>query len=367
MTLNDWMLWLKMLFLKNGWWKLFSLAAAVLIYFAIRSEISHVRVVTFPVELDRDAMQAEDLEGAVVESIEPATVQVVFRGSFTEVSQIDERRVKCLIRPRQNKGALLDTVTMKLGRSNLNGFQRARVLKIEPDHVDVKLDRPMRITLKVASPVINGHARGRVSLVYDQATADVKGSRRLLSPINVTNVLVQPDPIDVGGRTRTFSTRVKLNPPSEVPNAQVSPEDMAVTVKIINETTTAKVEHIPIVILQPTGTPSGWQADPRWVDIEVSGRAEVVSDMKFGDVLATVNGNIPVIASVKTNVVPVMVHVRQGVVVDSAKASPSQVRLIAVEPFRPTEESKKEEKPRLPGIKGEEGEKEDVRDEKPTH
>ena len=43
---------LRMALLNNGYWKLLSLVIAVLIYFTIRADISHVRVITIPVETE---------------------------------------------------------------------------------------------------------------------------------------------------------------------------------------------------------------------------------------------------------------------------------------------------------------------------
>ncbi|HPC48572.1 MAG TPA: hypothetical protein PL016_00410, partial [Kiritimatiellia bacterium] len=46
---------LRIVFLNNGYWKLLSLVIAVLVYFSIRAEISHVRVISIPVEAEFDA------------------------------------------------------------------------------------------------------------------------------------------------------------------------------------------------------------------------------------------------------------------------------------------------------------------------
>ncbi|NLG02094.1 MAG: hypothetical protein GX565_18365, partial [Lentisphaerae bacterium] len=75
---------LKIMFVKNGYWKLLSLIIAVLIHFSIRSEISHLRVVTIPVETDFDAASM----GAAIESVEPRAVQITLRGSYSEVNKL---------------------------------------------------------------------------------------------------------------------------------------------------------------------------------------------------------------------------------------------------------------------------------------
>lgn len=332
MTVNQWGAWLKSLFLQNGIWKAVSLAVALLVYFSIRSEISHVRTVTFPVEVEQDGRAEGGLGGAVVESVVPPVVRVTLRGSYEEVTQLAEKDMRCLIRPRQKKGELMDAVPVKIRNSNLRGIRRVQVVKIEPGRVDVKFDVPMSIRLAVAPPETKGHARGRVELSRGLTNAVVKGSRRLLSPLDRSKVLIQPDPVDVEGRTQTFTARVKLNPPGDDPNAKVDPPEMAVTVKVISEKSTAKIEHIPVKVLQPAGSAAVWKVDPEYVDVEVTGRSEIVAGIAFGELIAAVNGNIPVVEGALTNDAPVSVHVRQGLAVDDAKPFPPTVKLIAVEP-----------------------------------
>ena len=333
MMVNEWASWFKMLFVRNGWWKLFSLALAIFIYFSIRSEISHVRILTFPLEVEYDEGAPDSLGQSVVESIEPAAVQVMVRGSYSEVTRLDEKTVRCLIRPRQ-KGNLQDIETIKIKNSNLRGIGGVRVVRIEPSQISVKFDVPMSLTLPVAPPVVEGRARGRVELEYEHGsqppTAVVKGSRRLLSPLDVTKVRIQSAPISVEGRTQTFTARVKLNPPGGVLNAKIDPPEIMVTVKVINEQTSAKLEHIPVNVMGTTGLSSFWKAEPAWVDVELVGRAEVLSAIRSEDLLVSVNGNIPVVSGSSSSEVPVFVHLRPGVLVDDAKPIPSKVKLIAI-------------------------------------
>ena len=347
MNLKDNLSWLKQLFVRNAFWKLTSLVLATVIYFSIRSEVSHVREVTFPVEVEQQEERGVNvMEGAVVESIEPQAVRVVLRGSYADVTQLSEKDLRCLIRPRQKHGALLDTVRMHIRSSNLRGFRGARVVQIVPNEVNVKFDVPSSRQLDIEPPVVEGRARGRVELSCELTHAVVKGSRRLLSPLDPEKIKIQAEPVNVEGRTQTFSTRVKLLPPGEVPNGKVDPPEMMVNVKVINEKATARIDHVPIEILRPTGAATkNWKVSPAWVDVEVSGRAEVVQGIVFGDLLASVNGDIPVIAGVLTNDVPVTIHVRQGVTVDELKIFPATVKLIAETPPEPPKQEEGEKTP----------------------
>ncbi|HRR34449.1 MAG TPA: hypothetical protein P5026_10140 [Kiritimatiellia bacterium] len=324
MTREQGLAMIKILFVKNGYWKLLSLIIAVLIHFSIRSEISHLRVVTIPVEADFDSASM----GAAIESVEPRAVQITLRGSYSEVNKLDSAQMSCVVKPKQKTSSLLDTVAVKIRSSNLRGVRGVRVVAIDPNVAVVKFDVPMSLKVAVAPPVIQGKARGRVQLVYDQTNAVVKGSRRVLSPLDVETVRVQTDAIDVEGRSQSFATRVRLYPPGEAVNAVVEPSDMVVNVLIISEKATARLERVPVVVVQPPGDANRWLAEPAWIDVEVTGRSEVIKAITFGQILASVNGAIPVSTLSVTNDVPVTIHVQQGLAVDEVKAVPSTVRLI---------------------------------------
>ena len=338
MTAKRVLAFLKLAFVKNGYWKLLSLTIAVFIHFSVRSEISHLRVITVPVEVDFDAASMGS-QGAALESVEPRSVRLNLRGSYSDVNRIDISQMGCVVRPRLKTGASMkDSAEVKIRASSLRGVPRSvRVVGIEPDTAVVKFDVPMALTLAVAPPVVHGKARGRVQLVYDQTNAVVKGSWRVLSLLNAEKVRVQADAIDVEGRSQSFATRVRLIPPGDAVNAVAVPPDMVVNVQIISEKATARVERVPIVVAQPIGAPNRWVTEPAWVDIEVTGRSEEVKAIGFEQLVASVNGNIPVAPQGVTNEVPVMVHVLQGVTVDATAPIPPVVRLIPVpaEPVPP--------------------------------
>ena len=315
---------LKIAFLRNGYWKLLSLIIAVLIHFSIRSEISHLRVISVPVETDFDAASV----GAAIESIEPRSVQITLRGSYSEVNKLDTAQMGCVVRPKQKPSSLLDSMAVKIRPSNLRGVRGVRVVAIEPDTAVVKFDVPMSLTLAVAPPEVRGRARGRVQLVYGQTNVVVKGSRRVLSPLDATTVRAQTDAIDVEGRSQSFATRVRLFPPGGAVNAVMEPSDMVVNVMIISEKATARLERVPVVVMQPAGMTRRWATDPAWVDIDVTGRSEEVRAIAFGQILASVDGSVPPESGLAASEVPVAVHLQQGVTVDEARPVPETVKLI---------------------------------------
>jgi len=327
MRTDRWASLLRLLVVNNGYWKLFSLVLSVLIYFGIRADISHLKTVAVPVEVEFDPVAG----GAAIESVEPRSVQVTLRGSYEDVNQLATSSLRCVVRPRQKKSGLRDVVEVKIGASNLRGVRGARVAKVEPTMAVVRFDIPMSLELAVSPPVTVGKARGLVELVYDQTNAVIKGSRRLLSTLDPKKVSVQPDEIDVNGRSQSFSTRVRLYPPGDPSSVTVEPSEIVVKVLIISEKASIKIERVPVVPLQPYGSIRRWRTEPEWVDVELTGRSEVVNALTFGDVIASVNGNLPESPAV-TNEATVVVHVRQGVSVDEAAVKPASVLLIPLAP-----------------------------------
>jgi len=331
-NLSRYLTFLQILFLNNGYWKLLALVIAVLVYFSIRSDISHMKVVSVPVEVVNES----DTGDAAVWSVEPRSVQVKIRGSYNDINAIADLNLNCVIRARHKSSSILETVRVKVRSGNIQGVRNARVVKIEPSVVEVKFDIPTSITLAVAPPVVEGNARGTVKLSYDVTNAVVTGSQRLLSNLDVKNTLIQCLPIDVSGRLESFTARLRLVPPGDASNVKVVPPDMVVNVRIVSENASIKIEHVPVVITQPESSANRWRTDPGFVDIEVSGRSDLLKGVQSGDIMASVNGNIPVVTGL-TNEVPVVVHIRQGLAVDSVKSLPDKVKLIPLPLRKPAE------------------------------
>jgi hypothetical protein len=326
--MNKWIAWLRLLFVKNAPWKAISLAIAVLIYFTIRKQISYVRELTVDVAIEQENATAKKADAPVIESFDPPKVQVILRGSYEEVTQLAKETVKCLIRPRQ-KAASQESVSVKVSGSNLRGIRGLRVLKIEPNRINVKYDDSITLRdLSVAPPTYVGKARGIVQLTCPPIKVSVKGSRRLLEKVDPSKVQIASDPIDVDGRMQSFSTSVKLVPPSEAPNAVITPAEIPVAVGIKVDITSAKLAHVPVLVQQPTGA-TKWRASPEFVDVEATGLAEVVNTFSAKDIIVSVNGNIPMVAGVLTNDAPTVIFVRQGVAVENVKTFPPTVKLIA--------------------------------------
>ncbi|MBQ7191175.1 MAG: hypothetical protein IJR99_17360 [Kiritimatiellae bacterium] len=334
--------WVKETLLKNRWLKLFSLVAACLIYFGIRAGISDVRTVIIPVEIDSEVKEANAKNGAVVASFSPQSVQLTVRGSFEDVSMAERSSVRCFIRPRWKKNALADSMKLAIGRSNLKGIPRSlKILKIEPQEAIVQFDIPMSVQLPVATPILEGKARGRVELTCAVTNAFLRGPQRLLKTVDRDALQIQTEPINVDGKLSSFTVPVRLLPPGDFQNATVEPASMDVSVKISVETATRHMDLGRVIISQPISSTTQWKVEPEWVNYDIKGRSEVINEVQDGQILFSVDGNRPVTSDKLTNEVPVRIHVQQGVSVDDIVVAPPTVKLIAIPaPLPPPTEAK---------------------------
>jgi hypothetical protein len=147
-------LWL--LFLRDWPWKVLSLAIAIMIYFSVRSEISYLR--TFAVPIMGDV-------GCVVTSAKPQTVHVTLRGSETELNQLYTPAIYVAVAPVSKGTNEIETIRLK--SSALRQIGSLRVVRIEPNFVNVRFERPIHIDApqkqqppeapKNHSPVLTNH------------------------------------------------------------------------------------------------------------------------------------------------------------------------------------------------------------------
>jgi len=313
---------LRLMFVRDGSWKLLSLVIACLLYFSVNSQISHRRTFSVPVDVAFDSAGT----GVVIESVEPRAVQVMLRGSHAALNQLNPEIMLFETRPKRkkNNAAQADSETIKLNRFQLRNATSLRVVDIDPPRVLVKYDVPMDLTLGIARPEITGTARGQVSLSYDQTNAVVTGSRRLLAALAPNKVQVLSAPINVGGRTMSFQTRVSLYPPGDQTRLKVAPSDMVVNVNITSEMSSTRIERIPVhIIAAPAG--AAWVCTPPFVDLEVTGAEAEIARIRPDDfsVLADathLGGNTA------EDRIPLTVFARQGMTV-TAVAEPTSVEL----------------------------------------
>ncbi|MBO4287496.1 MAG: hypothetical protein J5985_04950 [Kiritimatiellae bacterium] len=323
--------WLKKRVLNNARWKLVSLLLASLVYFSIRAGVSDVRTITVPVEIDEEVKQSNAKNSAAIASYDPPSVQVTVRGSFNDVQQAAQNNPLCILRPRLRvSNPTEDTLWLDIGRSNLRGLSRSlRILKIEPHVAKVEFALSQSKQFAIATPLVEGKARGRVELSTSIETAVVRGPQKLIKTLDEEKVKIQCEPINVEGRAQTYVATVKLLPPGAAPTATVEPSTMNVTVTITAETGSRHIEHARVFVAQPYAAQTRWKLEPDWVDYDIKGRVEVVNSVTEGQILFSVDAFAPR-SDALTNELPVRVHIQQGLAIDEVIVMPQTVKLISL-------------------------------------
>lgn len=312
-------------FIRNGPWKLLALSIAIFIHFSIRAQLSHTRNVTIPIDIDASSFSQEN----AIKSKSPEFVSVTLRGSDSKISQLDENKMRCIVRHRsKNSIPSADWVSLKINRKSFEGINGVNLVKIDPKEVRVELDTRMSLNLGIAPITTQGKARGRVDLEYNKdLRVLVTGSRSLLTKVEPEKTLVQPEVVDVEGRSQSFLQTIKLIPPGADANATLEPAELRVEIKITTEKTTRTLEHCPVTVIQPPGLQQRWRVVPAEVKVEVSGRREELDDISYGNVIATVNVDPNNISEGVVTNVPIKVLILHGVKVDQSSPIPATVDL----------------------------------------
>jgi len=316
-TIN-WREILRLMFVRDWPWKLLSLVIACMLYFSIRAQISHVRPYSVPVD---GAFDSGDT-GVVIESVEPRSVQVKLRGSNSDLNQINPDILLFDISPKRKKNNAVpaDSETVRLRTSQLRNANRLRVVDIEPPEVQVRFDVPASLQLNIARPEITGVARGQVRLLYDQTSATVTGSRRLLATLDAGTVQVMSTLIDVEGRTQSFQTRVALSPPGDPTRLKVTPSEMVVNVQITNEKATKRIGNVPVqVIPLPPDNPP-WTCIPPTVELHVEGSPKEIANVRREDFSVIANVVEDDSENFPYQEIPLTVLVRQGTTMTATPA-----------------------------------------------
>ena len=318
MKSTNWREVLKLMFVRDWPWKVLSLVIASLLYFSIRSQISHVRPYAVSVDVVFDAAGT----GVAIESIEPRSVQVKLRGSNSGHNQLNPDFMLFEISPKRKKKNAVpeDLELIKLTAFQLRNSGGLRVVDIEPSAVWVRFDVPMNKQFSIAKPQVTGTARGKVKLTYEQTHAMVTGSRRLINELDPDKVQVMPAPIDVEGRTQSFQPRVALYPPGDPTRLKVVPTEMIVNVQITIEKATTRIENVPVHLIGD----AAWVCMPATVTLEVEGNPEEIANARQEDfsVIANATG-----AQTGAHAqVPLTVLVRQGTTM-TATAVPAAIEL----------------------------------------
>ena len=302
--------------LSDGRWKLVALVVAVIVFYAVRSRISHTATLSVPVEVAKDP-------GLAVLSAEPFSVRVTFRGAYSDVQALSAREMRVLLRTRS--AATEGSERVRVQARDIRGRPAgARVVAIEPDAVTLTFDRQEEMAIPVAEPPIEGKPlRGRVVLDYTPHTVTMKGARRQIEEMKASDFHLQTEPINVDGCVQSFTKTVRIATPGGAWQAEIAPREVAVKVNILTEQSTREIRDVPVQVAAPAGRRGVWQVAPATVQVRLTGRAEVVQGIAPESLIVMVDARR--LGLEDTAVETVLIYLPPGVDLDVVESNPATV------------------------------------------
>lgn len=305
------------LFVRNLGLKLLAIALAALSFYAIRGAISFEVRYTIPVEVKVE-------KGIAILDQNPRQVDVTFRGSQENLGRLDQKYMRAVVRPRMTASGEPEFISITPG--DIQGAPGVRVIRIRPEVVTVTFDREHTKLLPVVAPKTIGKPLiGTIDIEWEPRFVTIRGPRLRLRD----TTSVSTEPVDVDGRVESFSKQVRVLSPGENWVSQIEPPDITVRVNIVTETSSRKMENVPVLAVTEPGKDITVQFDPAVVQVTLLGRAEEIDAITSNDIQVFVNcvGLQPG----ATYELPVQVHLPANSGADSS-AQPQAVKARVSEP-----------------------------------
>jgi len=306
--------------IRDWQWKLLSAAIAAVIFSTIRARISETIAIAVPVAVETDP-------GVAVASVDPLSVQVTFRGSSAGLQQLDRRDLAVLIAPHGMRDGET-TAQIAVNRRRIRGAEGLQIVQVEPSSVRVRFDAQGTVSLPVAEPPLNGKPlRGTARVSYQPEKVEITGSKRALEELRNTGGQLQTLPIDVEGRSQSFTTRVRVLPPAGIVLSTIDPIEIIARVEIAIEQVTREFAHQPVRIIQALEPGRRLHADPPYVTVRLTGRADIVQAVA-PESLAVFVAETGDPEAARTNGVQPIVHTPHELAIDGVSTFPETIRLL---------------------------------------
>lgn len=254
--------------------KILALLLATLSFYAIRGVNSLEISYDVPLEIEVE-------KGIAILEKDASLVNVMFRGSQEDMRNLEQRRLRAVVRPRAVDPTGRERVPIE--RRAIEGAAGVRVVRVRPTMVNLTFDREDERRVAVHRPrTVGTPLVGRVELDYEPRFVLMRGPRLRLMDLQS----VSTEPVDVDGRVESFTKKVRVLPPGERWVSQIVPEEISVTVNIVATTGTRTYEGISVLALGLPDAAAEVRFEPRKVDVEVEGRTEQFEHLEARDIKA---------------------------------------------------------------------------------
>lgn len=270
---------------KDWPWKLAAFLLALFLFFTIRQSISYSQTLNLTVETELDAGSLS------LKGFEPNTVRVTFRGPESEIRRLSLRgseppRVRLrLSQPPAGSTSL----RVPLSVNDVICEEDLRIVSIEPEVVVAQFDRTETRYLNVSPPLTRGaSATEKVKITLEPSYVEISGPSERLDDLAERSVNLATEVIDMTGRTESFTTAVRVQPPDARSSWVLRPETVTANVEITSVEATRTFASLPVKILQShEGYPL--RAVPETVTMEITGDMGELNAIEDETVLAIVD------------------------------------------------------------------------------
>lgn len=267
---------------KDSPMKIIAVAVAIVIFSIVRMFISEKTTVTAKVEIVPTSK-----DGALsVTKYEPAEVDILLSGTEEAIKNIRDEKVVVKVQPSgipQKED--VDFENLKIEPKDVFGAGSARVVSLSPAVIHLEYDKEGEVSLPVRRPQLTGKPLlGTAELIWIETNVTVRGGMSQINLLRESGVELHTESIDVDGRSRGFTKKVKILKPSDSGAITLMPQEIDVKVAITTETETRVFENIPVQLTTITGGGMLLSSDPALASVRITGMKEHLNILQPSDI-----------------------------------------------------------------------------------
>lgn len=254
--------------------RLVSIAAAVLVWYAIRAATSNATLITdIPLAIQPPP------DWSVVDC-SAKTIDVAFLGTRDDLRYLNRELIKASLDARAH--AETGAFSVELGSANVNAPGNARIDFIRPAVVTLRLDREIdkQVPVKVETQNLLPDGYEIEKIVVTPATVELSGPAQLLNEVESISTV----PVDLDGRIRSINKRrLALAPGETLAGIQIDPPAVTLDLAIIERSVSSVFPDLPILPMLPTGRSLRADLEPEIATLTVKGRPELMKTLVAED------------------------------------------------------------------------------------
>ncbi|MCK5706193.1 MAG: hypothetical protein KAI43_00975 [Candidatus Aureabacteria bacterium] len=266
---------IKSIFIHNYIPKLVVLLLACSVWFLVRSEESVMSQYNTLVNV-------EVADNMFLTDVNPRKINVTLEGRKNIMKEYINKNIPINLDLRNKQKT--QSIHLSITKDKVNCPPELFVKKIEPDYVDVQIDRGIKKSLTIeikthGNPSI-GHTLKRISA--NPSVIEITGPETILK--EKTSIFTKP--ISIAGMDNSFTQRIGVEP---LYHGQTNLPDVDVYVDIVPSLKTRTLTEVKLQIVKSPMQAGNISIKPVEVDIEIEGSESYIHDLKESDIIVYVN------------------------------------------------------------------------------